>query len=82
MTPNRLESYCCGAGSGLVAVPEYADIRMEAGKHKAEQIRQTGAGFVVTSCDNCLHQIRELNEHYGLNIESSNVSQLVVKALK
>ncbi len=82
MTPNRLDSYCCGAGSGLVAVPEYADIRMEAGKHKAEQIRRTKAGFVVTSCDNCLHQIRELNEHYGLNIESSNVCQLVVKALK
>lgn len=82
MTPNRKDSYCCGAGSGLVAVPEFADIRMEAGKHKAEQIRQTKAGFVVTSCDNCLHQIRELNEHYDLNIETSNVSQFVVKALR
>jgi Fe-S oxidoreductase len=81
MTPNRLDSYCCGAGSGLVAVPEFADIRMEAGKHKAEQIKRTEAGLVITSCDNCLHQIRELNEHYGLNIEASNVSQLVVKAL-
>ena len=81
MTPNRLDSYCCGAGSGLVAVPEFADIRMEAGKHKAEQIRQTEASFVVTSCDNCLHQIRELNEHYGLNIEASNVSELVVRTL-
>jgi len=77
-----LDSYCCGAGSGLVAVPEFADIRMEAGKHKAEQIRRTEASFVVTSCDNCLHQIRELNEHYNLNIETSNVSQFVVKALK
>jgi len=82
MTPNRKESYCCGAGSGLVAVPEYADIRMEVGKRKAEQIKQTGAGFVVTSCDNCLHQIGELNEHYKLNIETSNVSQFVAKALK
>jgi Fe-S oxidoreductase len=55
---------------------------MEAGKHKAEQIKQTEAGFVVTSCDNCLHQVRELNEHYSLNIETSNVSQFVVKAIK
>jgi len=82
MTPNRKDSYCCGAGSGLVAVPEYADIRMEVGKKKAEQIEQTRASFVVTSCDNCLHQIGELNEHYKLNIETSNVSQFVAKALK
>lgn len=81
MTPNRLYSYCCGAGSGLVTVPEWTDIRLNAGKLKADQIRQTGANVVVTSCDNCRHQIRELSEHYGLNIEVTSISELVVEAL-
>jgi Fe-S oxidoreductase len=81
MTPNRLESYCCGAGSGLVAEPEWMDIRMQAGKLKAEQVKRTGASLVITSCDNCRQQIGDLSEHYGLNVEASSVSELAVKAL-
>ncbi len=81
MSPNRIYSFCCGAGSGLVAVPEWTDIRIRAGKLKAEQIRGTGAKIVVTSCDNCRHQIGELNEHYGLGIEVTSLSELAVKAL-
>ncbi len=81
LTPNRIYSFCCGAGSGLVAVPERTDIRLRAGKLKAEQIRRTGAKIVVTSCDNCRHQIGELSEHYGLGIEVTSLSELVVKAL-
>ena len=81
MTPNRLHSYCCGAGSGLVVVPEWTDIRLQAGKLKAEQIRQTGARIVVTSCDNCRLQIGELSEHYDLGIEVTSVSELAVKSL-
>jgi len=81
MTPNRLESYCCGAGSGLVAEPDWMDIRMQAGKMKAEQVKRTGASLVITSCDNCRQQIGDLSEHYGLNVEASSVSELAVKAL-
>ncbi|MBM3142032.1 MAG: (Fe-S)-binding protein [Chloroflexi bacterium] len=81
MTPNRIHSFCCGAGSGLVAVPEWTDIRLQAGKLKADQIRRTGAKIVITSCDNCRYQIGELNEHYGLNIEVTSISELTAKAL-
>jgi Fe-S oxidoreductase len=81
MTPNRLHSYCCGAGSGLVATPEWTDIRLEAGKLKAEQIRQTGAKIVVTSCDNCRHQCSELSEHYNLNTSVTSISELTAQAL-
>ena len=81
LIPNRLESYCCGAGSGLVAEPDWMDIRMEAGKKKAEQVKNSGASLVITSCDNCRLQIGDLSQHYGLNVEVSSVSELAVKAL-
>jgi Fe-S oxidoreductase len=81
MTPNRLHSYCCGAGSGLVTTPEWTDIRLEAGKFKAEQIRKTGAKIVATSCDNCRFQIGELSEHYELNTGVTSISELVANAL-
>jgi Fe-S oxidoreductase len=81
MTPNRLQNFCCGGGGGLIAIPEWNEIRLQAGKPKADQIRRTGARIVITPCDNCRHQIGELNEHYGLDIRVSGLSELVVNAL-
>ena len=81
MTPNRAQSLCCGGGAGLVAIPEWAEARLTAGKPKAEQIRRTGARVVVTSCDNCRHQITELNEHYSLNIKVTSLAEMTVQAL-
>ena len=81
MTPNRVENFCCGGGSGMVACEEWRDERLQYGKVKAEQIRATGAKKVVTACDNCLHQIMELSEHYDLGVTVSNVSQQVVESL-
>ena len=37
--------------------------------------------MVVTACDNCLHQLQELSEHYGLGVRVSNVGQLAANAL-
>jgi Fe-S oxidoreductase len=81
MTPNRAQSLCCGGGAGLVAIPEWAEARLAAGRPKAEQIRRTGASVVVTSCDNCRHQITELGEHYGLGTRVTSLAEMVVKAL-
>ncbi len=81
MLPNRLESFCCGGGGGLVANLDWQEFRIQTGKVKADQIRETGAKLVVTACDNCLHQIQELSEHYRLGVRVSNVGQLAANAL-
>ena len=81
MTPNKAENFCCGGGSGMVACEEWSEYRLTYGKVKAEQIRKTGAKKVVTACDNCLHQIKELSERYDLGITVSNVSQQIVESL-
>ncbi|HAV10537.1 MAG TPA: hypothetical protein DCX22_02840 [Dehalococcoidia bacterium] len=65
-------------GSGLVAIPEWSDIRLNSGIMKAEQISKTGVEIIVTSCDNCRHQISEL---HNLNIGVISVSELTVKVL-
>ncbi|KAA3628936.1 MAG: (Fe-S)-binding protein [Bacteroidetes bacterium] len=81
MTPSKVESYCCGGGSGMVACAEWEDDRLLYGKVKADQIKGTGARRVITSCDNCIHQIMELGEYYELDIEVSNVSQLLMDTI-
>jgi len=82
MTPNRAEAICCGGGGGLVALAEYAERRIAAGRPKADQIKNTGARVVVAACENCRLQIGDLNEHYGLNIKVNAMTDLVVRAMR
>lgn len=81
MTPNRERNYCCGGGGGLVAIAEWEDMRLAAGKPKAEQILATGAQAVVASCDNCRHQLGEVAEHYDLGVRVMGMAELVANAI-
>ena len=82
MTPNKAEALCCGGGGGLVALAEYAERRITAGKPKADQIKNTGARVVVAACENCRLQIGDLNEHYNLNVRITALTDLVVRAMR
>lgn len=82
MNPHGLENYCCGGGGGLVALPEYEEKRLAAGKPKAEQIRRTGATKVAAACENCRLQLGDLNRHYELNVEVTALADLIVKAMR
>ena len=81
LTPNRELNWCCGGGGGLIAAPEMQEVRMRGGYPKAEQIRQSGARWVVTACENCKTQLTDLNEHYDLGVEIKGVVDLVADAL-
>jgi Fe-S oxidoreductase len=71
MTPNRTENYCCGGGGGMVSIDEIRAFRTgPLGKRKADQIRETGAQFVVSPCANCKKQLREVCEDNGLDTVS------------
>jgi Fe-S oxidoreductase len=81
MTPNRDLNWCCGGGGGLIAVLELEEVRMAGGLPKAEQIRQTGAEWVVTACENCKTQLEDLNNHYDLGVEIKGVIDLIADSL-
>jgi len=78
---NRQHSYCCGGGGGALTMTEFAKRRMEAAKVKAEEIAETGAKIVATSCHNCLDQLAEINRHYKLGVEIKLLCELVADAL-
>lgn len=75
LIPSKVENYCCGAGAGMLAEEDWRDQRLLYGKVKADQIKNSHATKVITACDNCLHQIKELSEEYDLGISTSNVSE-------
>jgi Fe-S oxidoreductase len=83
MTPNRTENYCCGGGGGTVSIDEIRAFRTGLmGKRKADQIRATGAKYLVSPCANCKKQLREVCEDNGLDdVEVVGLHDLLLKVL-
>jgi Fe-S oxidoreductase len=81
LEPGRELNWCCGGGGGLIADPDMFDIRMKAGRPKVEQVRQTGAQWLVTACENCKTQLEDLNQHYEMGMEIKGVVDLIADAL-
>jgi Fe-S oxidoreductase len=83
MYPMGAKNYCCGGGSGTVSIDEIRKFRTSiGGKTKAEQIKRTGAKYVVAPCANCKKQLKEVCEDHGLNdVEVIGLHDLVIKAM-
>jgi Fe-S oxidoreductase/CheY-like chemotaxis protein len=81
MYPNRAENYCCTGGGGAMSMSEYTPRRLKSGQVKAEQLRATGAKVVATSCHNCVDGLSDLIRHYKLDMEVTQLVNLVSNAL-
>ena len=81
MYPNRTENFCCTGGGGAMSMSEYTPQRLKSAKIKANQIEETGAKIVVTSCHNCVDGLADLIKHYDLGVEVTQLVNLVANAL-
>ncbi len=83
MTPNRTQNYCCGGGGGTVSIDEIREFRTRLmGKRKADQIRATGAKYVVAPCANCKKQLREVCEDNDLkDVEVIGLHDLLLRVI-
>ncbi|RJP73259.1 MAG: (Fe-S)-binding protein [Candidatus Zixiibacteriota bacterium] len=82
MTPGGRDNICCGGGGGTVSIDEIRPYRtIVGGRAKAEQIRATGAKYVVAPCANCKKQLRELVEDNGIDCEIVGLHDLLYKAI-
>jgi len=83
MTPNRTENLCCGGGGGTVSIDEIRAFRTgPLGRRKADQIRATGAKYLVSPCANCKKQLREVCEDNGLDdVEVVGLHDLLLKVI-
>ncbi|MGD2154443.1 MAG: response regulator [Gemmatimonadales bacterium] len=81
MHPNRTENYCCTGGGGAMSMSEYTPRRLKSGIIKANQLKETGAEIVVTSCHNCVDGLTDVIRHYKLGIEVTQLVNLVANAV-
>ena len=80
MYPNRAENYCCTGGGGAMSMAEYTPRRLHSARIKAEQLKATGAKWVVTSCHNCVDGLNDLIRHYKLDMKVTQLVNLVSNA--
>lgn len=64
-----------------MSMSEYRTERLKSGKAKVDQLRATGAEYVVTSCHNCVDGLTDLIKHYNLNMKVTQLVTLVSNAL-
>jgi Fe-S oxidoreductase/CheY-like chemotaxis protein len=81
MYPNRAENYCCTGGGGAMSMSEYTPQRLKSASVKADQLKETGAKIVVTSCHNCVDGLTDLIRHYKLGMEVTQLVNLVANAI-
>ena len=82
MTPHGTTNICCGGGGGTVSIDEIRPYRtIVGGKAKADQIRATGAKYLIAPCANCKKQLRELVEDQRIDCEVVGLHDLIYKAV-
>ncbi len=81
MYPNRAENFCCTGGGGAMSMSEYTPQRLKSAKVKADQLKETGAKIVVTTCHNCVDGLNDLIKHYKLDMQVTQCVNLVANAL-
>ena len=71
-------NFCCGGGGGAMPMGgEMRKHRLQCGKVKADQIKETGAKIVLVPCHNCIDQIRDLSKEYDLDIKAIHYKEAI-----
>ena len=76
---NRSQSVCCGGGGNLEMAD--SDLSATVAQKKIEEIQQTGAKTVVTSCQQCVRTIKSRARRQKIDVDVLDITELVVKAM-
>jgi Fe-S oxidoreductase len=83
VTPNYEHNYCCCAGGGVINYgPPWKFIRMDGGRIKVKQLRETGAKIVVAPCHSCHKTIEEMSDYYKLGFHVMFANELLVQTME
>ncbi len=76
---NREDSLCCGGGGNLQSAdPELASRIAEL---RAQEIRESGATIVVSSCQQCEQMLSAAVRRAGLAVRVMDISELLLEAM-
>jgi heterodisulfide reductase subunit D len=77
---NRERTVCCGGGGNV----EMVDPDLSAGiaQKKIDEIQDTGADIIVTSCQQCVRTISTRARKQGIKLKVMDITEIVMMAMK
>ena len=82
MTPNREHNFCCNAGGGLASLSNWASHKAKHNRVKAEQIKATGAKYVITPCHNCSTGIKDVIKYWKLPVKNIFFDEILLATME
>jgi Fe-S oxidoreductase len=82
MTPNREHNFCCNAGGGLASLSNWASHKAKFNRVKAEQIKATGAKYVITPCHNCSTGIKDVIKYWKLPVKNIFFDEILLATME
>lgn len=83
MIPGYEHNYCCCSGGGVLHCDKpWKSVRMEGDRIKAEQLKETGAKIVITTCHSCHKGIHDLIEYYKLGMDVKFLNEILVEVME
>jgi Fe-S oxidoreductase len=81
--PRFEHNYCCMAGGGTVNCgPPWTKSRVTSNRVKADQLKATGAKYVVTPCHNCHSGIEQIVNFYKLGIHVKFIAEILIECME
>lgn len=80
LTHNKESCRCCGGGGNLEMID--AQLAAEIARQKIEEVVNTGAQAVITSCQQCVRTMLTHVKRNKIPLEVLDITQLVQRALK
>ncbi len=74
-------NWCCGAGGGVSAIEEAAEIRLKAFNRKKKQLNRLQVDGLVTACANCRIQIEEGLEENDMDMPVIGITEMLANHL-
>jgi Fe-S oxidoreductase len=82
MTPNREHNFCCNSGGGLASLSNWASHKAKHNKVKADQIKATGAKYVITPCHNCSTGIKDVIKYWNLPVKNIFFDEILMATME
>ena len=79
MTPTADDNWCCGGGGGVVTIKRADELRYKVFELKMEQVEETGAETVLSTCSNCRQSFADSIQHFGWDKKVESLLELVAE---
>jgi len=79
MERSRDNAWCCGAGAGVdLAFPDFA---MWTASERLEEVKETGAEAIITSCPTCKDLLQKAIQSNGVKVKVFDITEIILEAL-